>query len=265
MGLGNVGLPVAVHVSKCFPTFGYDVSEKAVARALESGVTASVTLEDADIYVVIVNTWFRNGAVDTSAVEDCCNRISKENPEALISFESTLAAGTARRMSSTYNLSRVVVCPHRWWSEDTKSHGVVQLRVIGALDRESMEQGTSFYRVLGVPLHRLSSLEMAELTKIVENSHRFVQIAFAEEVALIAQKNGLDFKELREACNTKWNVEILEPRNGIGRECLPKDIRFLLQLDENAQLLSGAVDADNRYVNALKNGGMKHDKEIRVR
>ena len=57
-------------------------------------------------------------------------------------------------------------------------------------------------------MHPVSSVEVAELTKIVENAHRYLQIAFAEELYLYCKSNSISFSELRESLNTKWNVEV---------------------------------------------------------
>jgi nucleotide sugar dehydrogenase len=252
IGLGKIGLSVAKHVSKYYPVTGYDISQEAVKRATEYGIKASVQFVNDDIYVITVTTSFRLNAPDMSAVEDCCKQVSKINPEALVCFESTLSVGTARKMSEKYDLNLVAVCPHRWWEKDQLNHGIVQPRVIGALNPESMKQALDFYSTLGIPLYPVSSLEMAELAKVVENSHRYLQIAFAEELKLISDASGLDFVELKKVCNTKWNVDILEARDGIGGECLPKDIRYLLELYPTAPLISGAIKADQDYVQAQK-------------
>ena len=71
-------------------------------------------------------------------------------------------------------------------------------------------------RGLGIPMHPVSSVEIAETTKVVENAHRYLQIAFAEDLYLYCQANSINFPELRDALDTKWNVNILEPREGIG-------------------------------------------------
>ena len=81
---------------------------------------------------------------------------------------------------------------------------------------------------LAIPMHPVSSVEVAELTKIIENAHRYLQIAFAEELYLYCKSNGISFPELRESLNTKWNVDVLEPRDGIGGHCLPKDTKMFI-------------------------------------
>lgn len=133
--------------------------------------------------------------------------------------------------------------PHRYYSREKANHGVNQTRVIGAVDEQSMEKGVKFYgERLGIPLHRVSSIEVAELSKVVENSYRFLEIAFAEELKMICDREGVDFAELRSAVNTKWNVKLLEAQQGIGGHCLPKDSEMFLGFARNA-LGSSIIDA----------------------
>ena len=104
---------------------------------------------------------------------------------------------------------------------------------------------------LGIPLHPVSDVEIAEITKIAENAHRYLQIAFAEDIYLYCQANSINFPELREAINTKWNVEILEPRDGIGGHCLPKDTRMFLQSSKSvaakSRILKASMEVDEEY------------------
>lgn len=102
---------------------------------------------------------------------------------------------------------------------------------------------------LGIPLHPVSDIEIAEITKIAENAHRYLQIAFAEELYLYCKTNNLSFPQLREAINTKWNVNILEPRDGIGGHCLPKDTRMFLQSSKSikSKILTAALEVDQDY------------------
>jgi UDP-N-acetyl-D-mannosaminuronate dehydrogenase len=98
-------------------------------------------------------------------------------------------------------------------------------------------------------MHPVSQIEIAELTKVVENAHRYLQIAFAEEIYLYCQANNINFPELRDALNTKWNVEILEPREGIGGHCLPKDTKMFLESSKGirSKILDAAMEVDNDY------------------
>lgn len=102
---------------------------------------------------------------------------------------------------------------------------------------------------LGIPMHPVSSVEVAELTKIVENAHRYLQIAFAEELYLYCKSNGISFSELRGSLNTKWNVDILEPRDGIGGHCLPKDTKMFINSSNTmkSKILQAAMEIDEDY------------------
>jgi UDP-N-acetyl-D-mannosaminuronate dehydrogenase len=108
---------------------------------------------------------------------------------------------------------------------------------------------------LQIPMHPVSSIEVAELTKIIENSHRYLQIAFAEELALYCRANNISFTELRHSLNTKWNVEILEPRDGIGGHCLPKDTKMFVNSSNTmkSKILQAAIEIDEDYREYIKN------------
>jgi UDP-N-acetyl-D-mannosaminuronate dehydrogenase len=108
------------------------------------------------------------------------------------------------------------------------------------------------FKSLGIPMHPVTKIEIAETTKIVENAHRYLQIAFAEELYLYCQANNINFPELRDALNTKWNVNILEPRDGIGGHCLPKDTKMFLQSSSRSRsirskILTAAMEVDQSY------------------
>jgi UDP-N-acetyl-D-mannosaminuronate dehydrogenase len=78
------------------------------------------------------------------------------------------------------------------------------------------------------------------------------QVAIAEELRMECESLRLDFEELRAACNNKWNVDLLESRDGIGGHCLPKDIHYLAGLSEENMLLNSALEVDRRYRDWLK-------------
>jgi UDP-N-acetyl-D-mannosaminuronic acid dehydrogenase len=186
-------------------------------------------------------------------------KISKEaKTGALVSIESTVPKGTSKKVFELLNHRlHVVHAPHRWYALEEKEHGVNQLRVIGGVCDCCLKAGMQFYsevvkasnrKSLNIPMHPVSQIEIAETTKIVENAHRYLQIAFAEELYLYCQGNSMSFPELRDALNTKWNVNILEPREGIGGHCLPKDTKMFIEssMIEN-RILTAAMQVDNDY------------------
>ena len=255
VGLGQIGLPVAEYaLSKGLDVWGYDINSSTVENARKTGkIHATSSLQDvpqADVYMVCVTTSQQDGSPDLSPVFDVCKQISgKTEKSTLVSIESTITPGSSRKIfESIFGRSvKLVHAPHRYWASDPVKHGVNQIRVIGGVNKESLGAGIRFYQdTLEIPMHKVSSAETAEMCKITENSHRYLQIAFAEEIKMICSKIGLDFDELREACNTKWNVDMPEAREGIGGHCLPKDIRYVTSLAPS-QLLESAISVDKKY------------------
>jgi len=254
VGLGEVGLPTARYMKESgFEVMGYDINAAVIEKASETGLAATGSWSEAssaEIYVVCVSTGLRNFDPDMSQVYEVCERIRNKEKPTLVSIESTVCPGTCRRIFNEIFDKRfpLVHVPHRYWPGDPVHHGVRQERVIGAVDEESLASGLEFYKEdLRIPVHAVSSIEAAETCKIAENAYRYVQIAFAEELRMICEELELDFNEVREACNTKWNIEILQARNGIRGSCLPKDTWYLMSLTRFGKLLRGAIDTDQVY------------------
>ena len=257
IGLGNVGRPTASHIHEYgFSVYGYDINRTKTLGLNPIAASSEWTeVPPCNVYIVCVNTGWNYGKPDVSNVFDACRKIAEKEKEnkPLVSIESTVAVGTCRKVAKEIFDDDVylVHVPHRFWAEDPGKHGVVQKRIIGALDQDSLVKAFDFYNSIRVPLHPVSSLEVAELIKITENAYRFVQIAFVEQLRLLCEKNGIPFEEVRRGANTKWNVNLLEARDGIKGECLPKDIRYLTSLGD-APLLLAAIKTDKQYAEYVK-------------
>jgi len=253
IGLGTVGFPTAVYIKRHgFDVWGYDVKPINSKFLNQTTTNWNDIPKNIDVYVICVNTGLDTSEnIDIGNIYDACEKISKSNPNALISIESTVPVGTCRNITEKFGFTYVVHCPHRFWRENPKKYGVKQLRVLGAINNKALKKGLEFYRRLKIPIHVAPKIEIAELCKIAENTYRFVQIAFAEELKMLCDELNLDFEEVRKACNTKWNIEILEARNGIGGECLPKDTKYSLITAENLGLsldiVKAAIKADEKY------------------
>ena len=253
-GLGQVGLPVASFVlGKGFEVWGYDLKDSAVKRAREKGIKATTNWDEippADVYVITVSTLLKDDVPDLAPVFDVCEKIAQKANRALVSIESTVIPGTCRKIFNEIFRKKLdlVHIPHRYWAGDPIEHGVKQMRVIGGIDEKSLRRGQEFFgKSLDIPLFAVSPIEVAEMCKIAENAYRYIQIAFAEELRQICEEIGLSFNELRKACNTKWNIEMLEARDGIGGHCLPKDVKYLSSLTPHNALLQSAVAVDDAY------------------
>ena len=259
-----------------FDTYGYDINPEAMDAAHRNARIKQVTdfgSHDFDVYIICVSTHKPDDifSPQIDGILSVADKIAKEAKKdgALVSIESTISKGTSKKVFELLNHRlHVVHVPHRWYALEEKEHGVNQLRVIGGVYDCCLRAGMQFYNGinsieeksypdiihsshsnLGIPLHLVSNIDIAETTKIVENCHRHLQIAFAEELYLYCQANNINFLELRHALNTKWNVKILEPREGIGGHCLPKDTKMFLQSSKSmrSKILTAAIEVDEDY------------------
>lgn len=258
VGLGNIGMPTALYwKEKEANVCGVDISTSKILDAQKNGIVAYPKVTDIvghiDVFVICVNTSYdhENQVVDVKNLFQVCNDIMKRKRIPLIvSLESTMPIGITRyihREIFKKKIEHVFCFPHRWWSEDTENCGINVHRVFGAIKNESIPIGTRLFEmILGIPTTPLSSVEMAELTKITENARRAVDIAFAEDLFMYATLLNLDFKELQEAVNTHFAHDMKEARKGIGGECLPLAMDYLMHL-KKSKLIGGAQATDFDY------------------
>ena len=295
IGLGQLGLPVAKYVKeRGFDAYGYDISEKAMEVAQSNyGIKKASDFKDFDVLIICVST-HRPDDMFSPQIDSLLSVMEKVSREAktgaLISIESTIPKGTSKKVFERVDHRlHVVHAPHRWYALEESIHGVNQLRIIGGVSNCCLQHGLNFYdgaeirigddgsndgsnkqrdssltstspmktggRSLRIPMHPVSSIEVAELTKIIENAHRYLQIAFAEELYLYCKASNISFAELRHSLNTKWNVEILEPRDGIGGHCLPKDTKMFVNSSNTikSKILQAAMEIDEDYRDYIKN------------
>ena len=248
IGLGTIGTPTIKYINEHgVQVYGFDLIKKSM-HAIETYTNWNLVPKP-EVYVV---------TTPTDRVEDVCKMIAENGRDSLVAIESTVQTGTCRRISDSLGLRNLVHCPERYWVNEPIAHGIRQLRVIGAINEQSLKKGLEFYKALDIPLHVCSSIEVAETCKIAENTYRFVQIAFAEELRRICEEKSIPFDDLRAACNTKWNINILEARNGIYGKCLLKDTRYLNMIDDvQTQLIQGAILTDEIYKKWIKKLEMK--------
>jgi nucleotide sugar dehydrogenase len=259
LGLGAVGGPTARYFAgQGIETYGCDLNPEAVARcdgALDRVATSLADLPLADLYIVAVDTGFRGEEPVTTNLFSACRAVHDRGVPMLVSIESTVPIGTCERIHrEIFDRSQALVhIPHRWWAEDEANHGVRQIRVVGGVDEASVRLAVEFYGRAGIPLVTVEEIRIAELTKAAENTDRYLKIAYAELLKMICEDNGMDFEELRRAMNTKWNVQVLEARDGIGGTCLPKDILYVKAASAaRCHLLDGARSVDELYRKTLE-------------
>ena len=250
IGLGQIGYHDAEYMtSRGLNVDGYDIDPKAVQRAIDHGIIRkrAETFERYDYYVIAVSTHNPTNMLLPSfdALFQTVYRLSFEGKRnALVTIESTVTKGMSRKVNAILeHRLHVVHVPHRFYAKEKEEHGVRQTRVLGGCEECCTKKALHFYQaVLDIPVHIAGSIEVAELSKVIENSFRFLEIAFAEELKMFCKAYSLDFKELRDAINSKWNVRLLEANEGIGGHCLPKDSQMYVDLTKRA-LISSIIDA----------------------
>jgi UDP-N-acetyl-D-mannosaminuronic acid dehydrogenase len=274
IGLGQLGLPVAKYVKeRGFETFGYDINPVKVENAENNyGIKGIECFDDIDVFILCISTHDPNDEYTpfVDGLFSVAQKISREAKNgSLVSIESTVPKGTSKKIFELLNHRlHVAHAPHRWYALEEDLHGVNQVRVVGGVSDCCLKTALQFYdsgnevlelnnnnsqtnkkNGLGIPMHPVSEIEIAELTKIVENADRYMQIAFSEDLYLYCQANNVNFGELRDALNTKWNVKILEPRDGVGGHCLPKDTKMFLQSSKSikSKILMAALEVDQDY------------------
>ena len=231
--------------------------DKAVERAIADGVIRwkAHDFTDYDYYIICISTHkpddmfvpYLNGLFSIA------KRLSYEGKAgALVGIDSTVTRGTSNKIVQMLeHRLHVVHVPHRFYINEKHEHGVKQTRVLGGCETCCIEKAREFYNeMLDIPVHVVNSVEVAELSKIVENSYRFMEIAFAEELKMFCDRSELSFDELRGAINSKWNIKILEAKEGIGGHCLPKDSQMFLNLEKNlieSSIIDAAKKIDKTY------------------
>ncbi|MGE5555126.1 MAG: NAD(P)-binding domain-containing protein [Methanocella sp.] len=258
IGLGEIGYHNAEYMTQLgLDVEGYDINPQAVQRALQDGVikAQATNFRGYDYYMICVSTHNPKNMY-LPFLEGLLNVAEKINieakPGALVIIESTITKGISQEICTIFDHKlHVAHAPHRYFSEEKEEHGVKQLRVIGGCHACCLSEATYFYSdILNIPLHPVESIEIAELTKVVENTHRFLEIAFAEELKMFCHDQALNFDQLREAVNTKWNENLLEAREGIGGHCLPKDTQMFYELSKHLlpnSTIAAAIQSDIAY------------------
>lgn len=253
IGMGEIGTAIyddmkEIATKKGLETklHGTDVNPQRVQELKTKGYNTSTEIKESDVYVIAVYT--------STQVLDAVEDITTTG--ALISIESTIHPRTMPHLISMTNIrEQDLVCfPHRYNPNDAE-HRIFNIdRVIGAYDEKAATRAINFYKqFMPEELIHLVDFKIAALCKPTENFYRFWQIAFAQALKEDCDKYNIDFEELRKAMNTKWNIEILEARDGIGGRCLPKDARIISDFF-NDNLFKQVIEENEKYTK-------KHSKQ----
>ncbi|MEE9409157.1 MAG: UDP-N-acetyl-D-mannosamine dehydrogenase [Polaribacter sp.] len=278
IGLGYIGLPTSALIAQNgIRVHGVDVNQQVVdiinkgeihivepdlGVAVEESVRkgffkADVKPVEAEVYLIVVPTPFKgNHEPDISYVESATRNIIPLLKEAdLYIIESTSPVGTTEKMMQLIFDERpelkgklnIAYCPERVLPGNVMHELVHNDRVIGGVDEKSTQKALKFYKqfVKG-ELHATNS-RTAEMCKLIENSSRDVQIAFANELSLICDKADINVWELISLANKHPRVNILQPGCGVGGHCIAVDPYFIVSDYPMESKIIGTAREVNNY------------------
>lgn len=267
MGLGYIGLPTAAVIARSgCPVLGVDVMagvvdtinsgkihiEEVDLEGLVQGVVsrgnlrASLKTEPADVFVIAVPTPFEDAHVpDISYVMDAATNVAAVLKTGnIVILESTSPVGTTEKVRDLIAKLRpdlkipgltneipdiaIAYCPERVLPGKILEELTNNDRCIGGITPRCARKALGFYRRFVRGECVTTSARAAEMTKLVENSYRDVNIAFANELSIVADKMELDVWEVIRLANRHPRVNILRPGPGVGGHCIAVDPWFII-------------------------------------
>jgi UDP-N-acetyl-D-galactosamine dehydrogenase len=281
LGLGYVGLPLAVEFGRKYPTVGFDVKTSRVdelkggtdstlevpddelAEASKLTYTADAgDIADCNFYIVTVPTPIGDGNRPLlTPLKNASNTISKVlKPGDIVVYESTvypgateefcvpfLESGSGLKMNEDFFVG---YSPERINPGDQEHRLPSILKVISGSTPEAADYIDEVYRsIITAGTHKTSSIMVAEAAKVIENTQRDVNIALINELAMIFERVGIDTEEVLVAAGTKWNFLPFRP-GLVGGHCIGIDPYYLTykaqQLGYNPEMiLAGRRINDN--------------------
>jgi UDP-N-acetyl-D-mannosaminuronic acid dehydrogenase len=217
-----------------------------LGAAVTSGKLRAATVpEPADAFIIAVPTPVTSDhRADVSAIEAALKSIAPVLKRGdLIVIESTSPVGTSEQAARQLRALRpdltfpdaapeqsdvlLAYCPERILPGQTLRELVDNARIIGGLDRRSAVRAKELYACFAVGPMKLTTARVAELSKLVENTFRDVNIAFANELSLVCDALGVDVWSVIKMANLHPRVNILSPGPGVGGHCIPVDPWFI--------------------------------------
>ena len=257
VGLGYVGMPIAVAFSKKAKVIGYDVNTKKIQQyqkgidpTREVGDQAIRTcgveftaderrLREAKFHIVAVPTPVNSDHTpNLSLVEGASETVGRNLVKgAIVVYESTVYPGVTEEvcvpiLEKTSGLKcgvdfKVGYSPERINPGDRVHRLETIVKIVSGMDQDTLDQIARVYElVVEAGVHRAESIKVAEAAKVIENSQRDINIAFMNELSIIFNKMGIDTQSVLRAAGTKWNFLNFTP-GLVGGHCIGVDPYYL--------------------------------------
>ena len=276
IGLGYVGMPIAVAFAKKIDVIGFDLNAEKIAlykqgidptheegddaiRRTTVEFTADETkLREAKFHIVAVPTPVNPDHTPNLAPLENASRLLGRNltPGSVVVFESTVYPGVTEEVCAPIlEQESGLVCgrdfkvgysPERINPGD-REHRLARIRkVVSGMDAETLDCVAKVYElVVEAGVHRADSIRVAEAAKVIENCQRDINIAFMNELSIIFNRMGIDTKSVLEAAGTKWNFLRFKP-GLVGGHCIGVDPYYLTYKAETLGYHSQIILAGRR-------------------
>lgn len=271
VGLGYVGMPIAVAFSKKINVIGFDlnaakidlykngidptneVGNEAIKASTVDFTADEARLRDAKFLIVAVPTPVNDDHTPDLTPVEGASRIVGRNLQkgSIVVFESTVYPGVTEEicvpiMEAESGMKcgvdfKVGYSPERINPGDKVHRLETITKIVSGMDAETLEEVAKVYElVVAAGVHRAESIKVAEAAKVIENSQRDINIAFMNELSIIFNKMGIDTKSVLEAAGTKWNFLKFQP-GLVGGHCIGVDPYYLTykaeQLGYHSQII----------------------------
>ncbi|MBB6676305.1 nucleotide sugar dehydrogenase [Cohnella lubricantis] len=278
IGLGYVGLPLAVEFSKRANVIGFDINAERIEYYRRgTDVTGEVgddairscpvrfsseesSLVGCRFFIVTVPTPIKSGNVpDLSFVENACRIVGRKlTGGALVVFESTVYPGVTEEicvpiLEAESGLAcgtdfKVGYSPERINPGDKEHRLDNTVKIVSGMDEQALDTVAKLYElIIEAGVHRADSIRVAEAAKVVENAQRDVNIAFMNELAILFHQMGIETKAVLDAAATKWNFLPFTP-GLVGGHCIGIDPYYLTYKAADAGYRSRLILA-GRHIN----------------
>ncbi len=278
IGLGYVGMPIAVEFAKKVDVLGFDLNSEKIKKykrgidptgevgdEVIAGTSVDFTddakrLKEASFYIIAVPTPVNQDKTpDLNPVESASKLLSENlSKGSIVVYESTVYPGVTEDicvpiLEKGSGLKcgidfKVGYSPERINPGD-RAHRLPNIKkIVSGMDEESLCEIADVYRlIIEAGVHKAGSIKVAEAAKVVENSQRDINIAFINELAMAFDKMGIDTKEVIDAMDTKWNALGFRP-GLVGGHCIGVDPYYFIYEAERLGFHSRLITA-GRQIN----------------